>query len=232
MLVRRVACPDLYGSPAKVSVAWLDPGMIVGHVPLIVGRNWADGLSPPPPLLDPDPLELALASVMSPEPLDPPELPPDPEPLPDPSRRPIRSRRSTRSYRSDVSLEPELPLGPRAVQGAPGAGAGRRSFPEAPGSVDDEPQLAVSTKPVTATPKASVQRMASSVAAIGAALRAARALELKPVCDHHSTQLTNNSQSSICIIRLRRSGTVCVSDLGDSAAVKLRGSARNCGGAG
>ncbi len=63
--------------------------MIVGHVPLMAGRYWADGLTPPPPLdVEPplDPLELASA-VIAPE-LDP-ELPPEPEPLLDPELLPL-----------------------------------------------------------------------------------------------------------------------------------------------
>ena len=146
------------GSPAKVNEVPFDPGVIVGHVPEMAGRYWAEGLSPPPPLLEPDPLELTLASVMSPEldpeapldpelpfepelPLDPelpfePELPLDPEPLLEPEELP----------------EPELePLDPPL----PGL-----KFP----SGDEPPQLAIVTKLVAAIPKASVQRMASSVA--------------------------------------------------------------------
>ena len=115
------------GSPANVSVAAFAPGAIVGHVPMIVGRYFAEGLSPPP-LLDPELLELALASVMS-LPLDPevdfdpldPELPLDPEvdcdpelPL-DPELPPeLDARCSTPSYRSIRSCSrscwtPELP---------------------------------------------------------------------------------------------------------------------------
>jgi hypothetical protein len=53
---------------------------IVGQVPVTFGRYWADGLVPPPPVIDPDvPVEPVDA------PLAPPELDPElfvPEELP------------------------------------------------------------------------------------------------------------------------------------------------------
>jgi hypothetical protein len=147
-----------------VSVAAEAPGVIVGHVPMMAGRYCAEGVSPPPPLLDPDPeLELTLASVMSLPPPDPevecePELPLEP----------------------DVECEPELPLEPEVPPEL------ELWLPEPPELVDpellseplellppeldspgfpvstvgDTAQLAMSEKPVNAKLKTTVQRIA------------------------------------------------------------------------
>ena len=150
------------GSPAKVSEVPFEPGGIVGHVPEMAGRYWADGLSPPPPLLDPDPLELVLASVMSPE-LDP-EAPLDPE-LPFEPELPLDP---------ELPFEPELPLDPEPLLEPEELPELDPEPPELPPGLkfpsgDEPPQLAIVAKLVTAIPKASVQRMASSVATAASA---------------------------------------------------------------
>jgi hypothetical protein len=151
------------GSPAKVSEVPFDPGAIVGHVPEMAGRYWADGLSPPPPLLDPDELELMLASVMSPE-LEP-ELPLDPE-LPFEPELPLEP---------ELPFEPELPLDPEPLLEPEELPELEAPEPPPDGlklpSGDEPPQLAIVAKLVTAIPKTSVQRMASSVATSANALR-------------------------------------------------------------
>jgi hypothetical protein len=116
------------------------------------------------PLLDPELLELVLASVISVEPLDPevpldPELPLDADPPLDPEPPFDPELPLAEPLDPEVLPEPELfeellePLPPELP-------------PKAPGSVvDDPPQLATSAKLVTPTPKTSDQRMPSSVAA-------------------------------------------------------------------
>ena len=181
------------GSPAKVSEAADAPGLIVGHVPIIFGRYCADGLSPPPPLLDPDPeLDDTLASVTSsPLPLEldeacEPELPLVP----------------------DEECEPELPLDPELP---PELELGLSEPPELvdpellsepeelPPELDSEPgpvsivgdtaQLAMSEKPVTAKLKTTVQRIA--ILRCGAGNRVRRtAPGLKLAAEQRSTQLT------------------------------------------
>jgi len=151
--------------PAFKRLVPLAPAGIVGHVPLIAGRYCAEGLPPLfSPLLDPELLELTLASVISVEPLDPevplePELPLDADPPLDP----------------EPPFEPELPLPePLDPELLPDPELFEELLeplppelpPKAPGSVDDDPpQLATSAKLVSPTPKTSDQRMASSVAA-------------------------------------------------------------------
>jgi hypothetical protein len=113
------------GCPAKVRRAADAPGVIVGQVPEIFGRYWADGLSPPPldELLE-ELLELALASVM-PLLLDPelgcvpelllddegrdPELLPEPELLPPELELPFDPEPPFDPELSVELLDPELP---------------------------------------------------------------------------------------------------------------------------
>ncbi|HTB74782.1 MAG TPA: hypothetical protein VK762_16145 [Polyangiaceae bacterium] len=108
MLAEGLPAQIVTGSPAKVSETPLAPGVIVGHVPMIVGRYWLEGEPPVPSSFELPlelELELALASLISPE-LDPelvldvePELVLDVEP-----ELPLE----------EVS-DPELPLDPELV---------------------------------------------------------------------------------------------------------------------
>jgi hypothetical protein len=153
------------GSPANVRVAAFAPGAIVGQVPMIVGRYFAEGVSPPP-LLDPELLELVLASVMS-LPLDPevdfdpldPELPLDPEVEFDPEL-PL----DWAPPELDVLFDPELPFDPELLFSE----LLDPRLPELvpPGSPVSGPvdaaQLAMSETPVKAKVKTTVQRIASS----------------------------------------------------------------------
>jgi hypothetical protein len=126
---------------------------MVGHVPLIVGRYCADGLSlPPPPELE----LLALASVTFVPPLEP-ELPLEPEDEPlEPEDEPLDPELpvSVPPPDPELPLEPEFPELPELLL------TGLPPPPNPPGSfVPDPLQLATSPKHVVAIPKTSVHRM-------------------------------------------------------------------------
>jgi hypothetical protein len=156
------------GSPANVSEVPFAFGGIVGQVPLMAGRYWAEGLSPLPPL--PELLEeLTLASVMS-LPLDPeepvevwPPLDPEPPLDPDPELELWLPLDPDPELSLPLDPEPEPEVLPELLDGV--LPELLLPPPNPPGSVDADPQAAMSTKLVNPTPKASVQRIGPSVAA-------------------------------------------------------------------
>jgi hypothetical protein len=178
---------------------------IVGHVPMILGRYWADGLPPEGSMPDPELLELAPASVMSPE-LDP-ELPLDPDEPPEPPFDPELPL--VAPLDPELPFDPELPRDPEELPEPPEPLLLVSPGPPSPaGSVVDDPppQLMTSAKPVTVIPKPSVRRMASSVAASETPPAAARAIVKALLGPTFNPTCPLKFQSSMCNIRLRRSG--------------------------